>query len=164
LTGIHEQTWAAFSMTQLRPDQVAGSILQTASLSTLKQDSPLVTRIIRLTSERDFVQRYGDTGQDEFDMRNVTVAQVLLLMNGQLVKAKTQEGLFNAAWQIAALAPDDRTAVETAYLTVLTRRPTHEEAAYFEGRLADTQGAYPNEILEDLFWILLNSQEFSCNH
>ena len=127
-------------MTRLRPEQVAGAILQAASLTTLDAQSHWFVRLIVYTGRNDFVRRYGDTGEDEFDARGGTIPQRLLLMNGELVQKQTEDGLFNAAPQIAQLAPDDRKAVEVAYLAVLTRRPTPEESAHFEARLEGTSG------------------------
>ncbi len=49
----------------------------------------------------------------------------------------------------------------TAYLCVLSRKPAEAEAEYFLNRLRD--GKRKRE-LEDLFWVLLNSTEFSWNH
>jgi len=46
---------------------------------------------------------------------------------------------------------------------VLTRRPTPEEAKHFEAFLAEDGLGRP-EKLEDLFWALINSTEFSWNH
>ena len=80
-----------------------------------------------------------------------------------LVREHIQDSPFNAATRIAWLAPDDPRAVETAYLAVLTRRPTAGEAEHFEGALADT-GTKRSQRLEDLYWALLNSTEFSWNH
>ena len=88
-----------------------------------------------LHGRNDFVRRYGDTGDDEFAVRAGTIPQRLLLMNGHLVREKTKDDLFNASRRIAELAPDDHKAVEAAYLTVLTRRPTPEESAHFEAGL-----------------------------
>jgi hypothetical protein len=85
-------------------------------------------------------------------------------MNGKLVHDKITDNLFNAATRIGSLAPDDATAVRTAYLTVLTRLPTAEEAAHFEARLAGTTGQERNRRMEDIFWALLNSTEFAWNH
>src|SRR5581483_11050366 len=115
-------------------------------------------------SERAFVKRYGDTGEDEFDGRGGTIPQRLLLMNGELVHDRTRETPFNAATRIGWLAPDDATAVRTAYLAVLTRVPTPEEAAHFEARLAGSTGKERSRRLEDLYWTLLNSTEFAWNH
>ena len=52
------------------------------------------------------------------------------------------------------MAPDDPRAVETAYLAVLTRRPTPEEAAHFEAARWPTTGRTRAQRLEDLFWAL----------
>src|SRR5262249_1817643 len=65
---------------------------------------------------------------------------------------------------VALLAPDDRTAVRKAYLTVLTREPTAEEAAHFEERLQGSKGNQRSQRMEDLCWVLLNATEFSWNY
>ena len=160
----HERAWAVFPLTRLRPEQVAGSVLQSASLTTINAESPLVVKLISLFGERDFLQRYGDTGEDEFSGRGGTIPQRLLLMNGTLVHEKTKDALFNAATRIGWQAPDDAGAVRTAYLVVLTRLPKPEEEIHFEGRLSGTAGAKRTECLEDLFWVLINSTEFAWNH
>ena len=127
-------------MTRLRPEQVAGAVFQAASLTTLGPQSHWFVRLVSYTGRNDFVRRYGDTGEDEFDARGGTIPQRLLLMNGEIVREKIKDDFFTAATRIAELAPDDRKAVETAYLAVLTRRPTPEESAHFVGRLAGTTG------------------------
>src|SRR5262249_36549261 len=130
----HETCWAAFPLTRLRPDQVAGAVIQASSLETIDRTSSLFTRFLRAVDESEFVKRYGDVGEDEFDGRAGTIPQRLLLMNGQLVFNKTEESPLNVAWRLSILAPDDASVIETAYLTVLTRRPTPEEASYFEAK------------------------------
>jgi hypothetical protein len=150
-------------MTRLRPEQVVGGLLQAASVTTIDSESHILVRLARYGSQNEFVQRYGDSGEDEFDGKGGTIPQRLLLMNGKLVHEKTKEDIFNAATRIAWMAPDDRRAVEAAYLTVLTRRPTAEEAAHFEKLLAEP-GAKRTERLEDLYWALINSSEFSWGH
>jgi hypothetical protein len=164
ITDAHEKVFAAFPLTRLRPEQMAGSILQAASLETIDRDVDLLTLVATAAGRRDFVTRYGDTGEDEFEGGAGTIPQRLLLLNGNLVKEKTKDALFNAATRIALLAPDDRAAVRTAYLAVLTREPTPAEAAHFEQRLAGTRGTERNQHMEDLCWALINSTEFSWNH
>jgi Protein of unknown function (DUF1549)/Protein of unknown function (DUF1553) len=164
VTEAHEQAWAAFPVSRLRPEQVAGSILQAASLETINQDSGLGVKLDFFGKERQFVERYGDTGDDEFDGRGGTIPQRLLLMNGDVVKEKTEPAFANAASRIASLAPDDRKAIETAYLATLTRRPTPAEKDHFARRLEGTRGDERSRRLEDLFWTLINSTEFSWNH
>lgn len=163
LTDRHEQLWAVFPLTRLRPEQVAGAILQSASIATVDAESHIVTRLIRFGQQNDFLRAYGDNGDDEFDEHSGTIPQRLVLMNGNLVRERTQEGPFNATTRIAWLAPNDPKAVEMAYLAVLGRRPTTAEAIHFESRLAD-HSISRGQRLEDLYWTLLNSTEFSWNH
>ena len=85
------------------------------------------------------MKRYGDADDDEFAKAHGTIPQRLLMMNGDLVDGKAKEELLNASTQIAMFAPDDAAAVETAYLTVLTRRPT-EGTRHFTAKLAGTGG------------------------
>jgi hypothetical protein len=61
------------------------------------------------------------------------------------------------------MAPDNAHAVETAYLAVLTRRPTASEARHFERMVADGHLLRPQQ-LEDIYWTLFNATEFSWNH
>jgi hypothetical protein len=165
VTNEQETLFAAFPMSRLRPEQVAGSVIQGSSLRTIDAQAHVVFRIARFLQQGEFVKRYGDIGEDEFNQRSGTIPQQLLLMNGELVDKHSQEDLlFNASTRIAVLAPNDVSAVETAYLCALTRRPTAPEQQYFTGMLKGTKGKERNRIMEDLFWTLLNTTEFSWNH
>src|SRR5207253_772266 len=77
-----EKDWAVFPMTRLRPEQVIGSVMQACSLSTMDAHSPLVVRLMRFGQQNDFLKRYGDSGEDEFDGKGGTIPQRLLMMNG----------------------------------------------------------------------------------
>jgi Protein of unknown function (DUF1553)/Protein of unknown function (DUF1549) len=158
-----EKTWASFPLTRLRPEQMAGSIVQASSVGTINAETHLLGRLIRFGEKNEFVTRYGDDGEDEFDGKGGTIPQRLLMMNGKLVRENVGGGPNSASKRIAWLAPNDPSAVESAYLAALTRRPTPEEAAHFEAALAknhDQRG----ERIQDLFWALINSTEFSWNH
>jgi len=159
-----EEAWAVFPMTRLRPEQVAGALFQAASITTLGPQSHWLIRFFSYTGRNDFVRRYGDTGEDEFDARGGTIPQRLLLMNGKIVREKIKAGFWSATARIAELAPADRQAVETAFLAVLTRRPTSDESSYFAAKLAATKGKQRKDRLTDLYWSLLNTMEFSWNH
>jgi hypothetical protein len=158
-----EKAWAVFPLTRLRPEQVMGGVIQASSISTIDAESHVLVRLLRVTNQNDFVKRYGDSGEDEFGGRGGTIPQRLLLMNGQLIHERIKQGPFNAATRIAWLAPDDPRAVQTAFLCVLTRKPTDEEAEHFENFLAEQSLPRPQR-LEDLYWALINSTEFSWNH
>ncbi len=165
LTSDHEAVWASFPIVRLRSEQVVGSLMQSASLSTLGYQSHILVRLTKAIGQGDFIRRYGDAGEDEFLPGGGTIPQRLLLMNGDLIDDKIANSIVaNAAPQIAALAPDDATAVEIAFLAVLTRKPTSDEVHHFSARLQGTQGEPRSERLADLYWSLLNSTEFAWNH
>lgn len=165
ITSEHNAHWAAFPLTRLRPEQVIGALLQSASLSTIDYQSHILVRIARQGGQTEFVNRYGDSGAEEFELHGGTVPQRLLMMNGEIVKEKTSDNIvLNASTRIAALAPTDEKAVETAMLAVLTRRPTREEQSYFAAKLARLESKQRNNQMEDFYWTLLNSTEFAWNH
>jgi hypothetical protein len=170
ITARHEDQRAVFPLTRLRPEQVAGSLIQASSLSTINGQAHVFQRIAMFGQTNEFVKRYGDLGEDEFTDRGGTIPQRLLLMNGELVKERTKENpITSATTRIATLTGKPEKQVEVAYLATLTRRPTEEELAHFVRRLADTDGGDGDrrtrqEALEDLYWALINSTEFSWNH
>ncbi len=163
ITDEDDKAWAAFPLIRLRPEQVVGGVIQASSATTIDLDSHIITRLIRLANQNDFVKRYGDSGDDEFDSRSGTIPQRLLMMNGTLIHDRIKDNPFNASTRISFLTASDAHAVEAAYLTVLTRRPTPEEADYFQRSLGD-RSLSKAQRLEDLFWALVNSTEFSWNH
>lgn len=161
-----EAAWAVFPISRLRPEQVIGGVMQACRLRTIDYESNLLTRIIRVTGQNDFIKRYGDAGEEEFSPEGGTIPQRLLMMNGGEIESRIKENIVtNAATQIAALAPSDEKAIEVAYLAALTRRPAEAEARHFAALLAEASDqADRRQRLEDLYWCLLNSTEFSWNH
>jgi hypothetical protein len=160
-----ECQWAVFPVTRLRPEQMAGSLLQASSLKTIDANSHILVRLSRYEQGNEFVQRYGDRGEDEFGEGSGTIPQRLLMMNGQLVQERTKDDLIgNAVTRIAALAKDDERAIDSAYLAVLTRLPTPAERDHFLQRMEEKDRPERRKEMEDLYWTLFNCSEFSWNH
>jgi hypothetical protein len=165
VTEMQERNLAAFPVSRLRPEQVANSVIQSCSLATIDSQSHIIWRIARVVQEGGFVKRYGDLGDNEFAATGGTIPQSLLLMNGELVQKRTEKNIIlNASTRIGMLAPDDESAVETAYLAALTRRPNPEEKKLFVGKLKGTRGDTRSDVMQDLSWALINSTEFAWNH
>ena len=78
---------------------MVGGILQASSVATLDAESHILARLARFGQRNDFVKRYGDSGEDEFDGHGGTIPQRLLMMNGELLREKIKEGPFNASTQ-----------------------------------------------------------------
>lgn len=163
ITPEHEAAWAVFPLIRLRPEQVARGVMQASRLTTINDNSAFILQMIAFGAENDFVTRYGDTGEDEFSQDNITITQRLLMMNGEMVRERSEANpVLNATSHIHMFAKDNSTAVETVYLAVLNRRPTDTERSHFVQRLSE--GGDRAAAIEDLYWVLLNSSEMVWNH
>ena len=156
--------WAVFPLIRLRPEQVVGSMLQAASIKTIDQNSNLLTRTFKLIREFDFINEYGDAGDEELDERSGTVPQALLRMNGELARDTTKPGPFNSPPRIAMTSESLEKMLENSYLVCLTRRPTEQERKYFLELWAEDQSKDKAQMVYDLHWVLFNAPEFSWNH
>lgn len=164
VTAEQETAWAAFPVTPLRPEQVAGSIIQSASFKALDSDAHIVDKLRRFGETNDFVKRYGDQGENEFQEGSGTIPQRLLLMNGKLVGERTGENpIMNSSTRVARYSSSEKQAIEAAFLALLTRKPTPEELAYFEKSLIDKKQKPRDQASADMYWALINSTEFSWN-
>ena len=107
-----------------------------------------------------------DNGEmEEIEAFNGTVPQALMMINGDMVNdsARHEEhGSFINYVLEKWREPADR--LEYIYLNVLSRLPTTQEKTYFQRYME--RSLYRNKDLayEDLYWVLLNSAEFSLNH
>lgn len=163
ITDEHEENWAVFPLIRLRPDQVAGAIAQSTSLVTIDSTSHVVSRLMQYGLLTSFINRYGDPGEDEFSDRGETVSQRLLLMNGDMVGERLENG-FLAPSHLAGLAPSPDRALEVVYLSTLTRRPTLAERQHFLPQIEELYGNDRTRRIQDIYWTLINSIEFVWNH
>lgn len=157
---------AVFPISRLRPEQVAGAIIQSTSLTTIDERASIFSKLARYFQENEFVKRYGDPGEDEFADRGGTIPQRLELMNGAMVheRIKFTGLLLNAASAISQIAPDDETAIETVYLAAWSRRPSAAHLEFFQGELAGKKGNQRAKVIQDLYWVLFNARRFAWNH
>ena len=159
----HERVGAVFPLVRLRPEQVAGAVIQAARIKKIDRDSSVFIQLQQFIGSNDFVQKYGDVGEDEFKTESVTITQRLLMMNGELLSEMVDANpVMNSSSHIDMFARESGQAVETLFLAALNRYPTSEEKSYFTARLeqADQRG----EAIQDLLWVLLNSSELAWNH
>ena len=161
----HEDHWAIFPLTQLRPEQVAASIHQACRLLAIDESSSIISRLELFGGVNDFTKAYGDQGDDEFTQQSVTIPQRLLVMNGSFVSERINHNpIMNAATRIAGLVKDDQEAVKVAYLATLNREPSGAELNAFCERLKGTSGTARSETMGSIFWAIINSTEFQWNH
>jgi hypothetical protein len=115
------------------------------------------------------INNFGDDEGNEVNF-NGTVVQALMMMNGRDINdaiARKDKG----AVALAIRNRTEKAAINELFLTALNRLPTDKEAATIarQFRLRDpslnlNDYRNPNRRYEDLFWALLNSNEFILNH
>ena len=166
VTPDHEDVFAVFPLTRLRAEQVAGSVVQASRIKSVDRDSAFLVQLMRFGTINDFLQRYGDLGENELNADSdtgVTIPQRLLMLNGDMMSdASEPNPVLNATAHINMFAADDRQAVDTMFLCIFNRYPDDEESAYFVGRLAEADSR--EEMIVDFFWTLANTTEFAWNH
>ena len=163
VTATHREQWAVFPLVRLRPEQVAGSVLQATSLMTIDSAAHILTRLAQFGQQNEFVNRYGDLGEEEFLERGETVTQRLLMLNGDMIDDRISNGL-NSPSHVGFLSPTPEKAVETAYLSTLARLPSAVEMKHFQTQLVGLNGEAYNSKVRDIYWTLINSIEFVWNH
>ena len=88
------------------------------------------------------------------------LSQALHLLNGDTVNNKIGEGKLIERRLAEKKTPAD--IVDELYILCLTRRPTDKEKAALNTVLAAEKDK--KQVLEDVFWALMNSREFLFNH
>jgi hypothetical protein len=89
-----------------------------------------------------------------------TLSQALHLINGETTSGKIVEG--RVVPTLLAANMDPAAVARELYLRCLSREPTATEAERIAAKLAGC--ADKKQALEDLFWALLNTNEFLFNH
>lgn len=178
---------------QFRAEQLYDSLLIATAADQANRNSEQAERQ-RGTWLRQFVQTFGTDENDESTSFNGTIPQALLLMNGQLMRNALGggDGSFLRKVVLSPTGrPDDdvrtapRTAsqarlaairaarsrnrniaakIETLFLVALSRKPTAEELDAFNEVYTSSNYRDPVVGLQDIFWSLLNSNEFVINH
>ena len=91
---------------------------------------------------------------------DVTLPQLLHLQNSDnlFAKVKSPTGRLE---QLLTAQPDSNPLIDELYLATVSRLPTEAERSLLQNSLVGTDR---REVLQDLFWALLNSKEFAFQH
>jgi hypothetical protein len=94
------------------------------------------------------------------------LSQALHLLNGQTVQRKLQASTVISDMLAAKKSPDE--IVEDLYIRCFGRKPTADELAAIDAQFPKegdkNKAENTKAVLNDLFWALLNSEEFMFNH
>jgi hypothetical protein len=117
----------------------------------------------RRTWLRQFVIAFGTDENDEATTFNGTIPQALMMMNGELVDKATSAERGSFLNKILSGAGTDVSRVRRLFLSTLTREPSRRELAAAQQLLMENRNS-PITAYQDLYWALLNSNEFISNH
>jgi len=114
----------------------------------------------------EFLAKFGNSVDKKTEVQK-SILQALAMMNGQFMAGVTsvQNSKSLGAIIDSPTFVDDRDRLQTLFLTVLSRPMRPEEEAKFL-RYVEAGGPSNDrrKALADVFWVLLNSAEFSLNH
>ncbi len=112
---------------------------------------------------QQFVVAFGTDEGDEATTFNGSIPQALMLFNGELSKnaIDTKTGGFIDRVYKGGKSPNDR--VTGLFLAGLARRPTSKEMGIARQLLMARKGN-EKEMMQDLWWAVINSNEFIMQH
>lgn len=112
---------------------------------------------------RQFTIAFGTDEGDEATTFNGTIPQALMMFNGDLIKKATsnEKGSFLSTIATSNLAP--KAKIEYLFRAGLSRSPNNAEVD-IANKLLVARGNDVVGALQDVWWAVLNSNEFIINH
>ena len=110
-----------------------------------------------------FVIAFGTDEGDDSTTFNGSITQVLMMFNSELMKVATGTGKGGFLDRIASGNTKNAAKIDALYMAALARKPSAKEVSKANdlmiARKGDAIGA-----LQDIWWAVLNSNEFIMNH
>ncbi|MCI0334373.1 MAG: DUF1549 and DUF1553 domain-containing protein [Planctomycetes bacterium] len=154
--------FSRFYLRQMQAEELYESLLvATAADSTLSRErrDEMKDRWLR-----QFSTAFGTDENDEATTFNGSIPQALTLMNGDLVRRATGNQKGSMLYRVATDPQlDNAEKIRYLYQAALSRLPTRQELAISNELLVARNGDV-GAALQDIWWALLNTNEFILNH
>jgi hypothetical protein len=154
--------FSRFYLRQMQAEQLYDSLLVATAA-----DSTLSARERESQKEqwlRQFTTAFGTDENDEATSFNGSIPQALTLMNGDMVRRATGNDRGSMLYRVAADPKMDNAArIRYLYMAALSRLPTRQELG-ISNELLVARGGNVGEALQDIWWALLNTNEFILIH
>ncbi|MEX2286883.1 MAG: DUF1549 and DUF1553 domain-containing protein [Planctomycetaceae bacterium] len=111
---------------------------------------------------KQFVVAFGTDDNDEATTFNGTIPQALMMMNGPLVQDATSAKEGSYLRRVLIESGPDRKKIQKLFVSALGRPPAPREQAAAVNLIQSS--SEPLAGYQDLFWALVNSNEFILNH
>ncbi len=162
-----ERNFSHSAIRRMRAEVILDCIGESTETKEKFRGLPLGARAVQIAdgnTSNYFLTTFGRATRDSACSCEVkmdpNLSQALALLNGSTVHTKVDNSpIINQLIQAKRPAPE---IIEELYLRTLSRRPLPAEVASLQAQFA--QEGDPHKAVNDLFWALLNSQEFLFNH
>ena len=149
-----------FYIRQMQPEQLYESLLvntEAASRGSYEEQERRKSRWLQ-----QFNRAFGtDEGGESTDF-NGTIPQILMMFNGDMIKEATRAENGSVINQLVASEGTVKEKVNKLFFAGLSRKPTNQESSVAMGLIKSQ--ANLGEGLRDVWWVILNSNEFIFNH
>jgi hypothetical protein len=155
--------FSRFYLRQMRAEELYESLLVATGVAQSQGSFEEQERRKNLWLQQ-FAQAFGTDEGDETTSFNGTIPQVLMMFNGEMVREAT--GGTGQTWLEQLINDpqiDDEDKVHRLFLAGLSRRATGAELTMARQLFIARQGD-ARQAMQDLWWAILNSNEFILNH
>lgn len=142
----------------MQAEQLFDSLLVASNAEQMGQANYAQSRQQRAQWLQQFVTTFGTDENDEVTMFNGSIPQALMMMNGQLVETAINCQPGTLLHGIVSSNAKDTRKIQQLYTLTLGRMPTAREMSAVERMFRANRD--PIVAYQDLYWALLNSNEF----
>ena len=112
---------------------------------------------------QQFVVAFENDENDESTTFNGTIPQALMMMNSELMEKACSVERGSFLFESMSKPGPEAQKIQDLYMAALTRQPTRSELGKVQ-KMLNSYGPQKLNGYQDLFWALLNSNEFVFNH
>jgi len=155
--------FSRFYLRQMRAEELYESLLVATEAQNTETDYAKQETKKRQWLDQ-FTLAFGTDDNEETTTFNGTIPQTLMMMNGEMMQKATSVDKGSFLYRVASDAKLKNAAkIQHLYLAALSRKPTPQEIALANELLTLRQGDAV-AALQDIWWAVLNSNEFIFNH
>jgi len=151
-----------FYLRQIQAEQLYESLL-TATQAHMTRSSYEQQEADKSAWLQQFISAFGTDEGGESTTFNGSIQQALMLFNGGLIQRATSRDSGGFLHTIATGEMSNARKINYLYLAGLARRPTRQERSLANLLLVAREGD-ATAALQDIWWAILNSNEFILNH
>jgi hypothetical protein len=150
-----------FYLRQMQAEQLYESLLTATEADQTRLGEDAAKQKDEWLSQ--FIIAFGTDEGDDSTTFNGSIPQVLMMFNGELIKQATSVGKGGFLDKVATSGLPPAQKIDALYLAALARAPSAKERQVATALLGARQGDVA-AALQDVWWAVLNSNEFIINH